>query len=632
MKRQVCTAIICLLVGSAPCLAAPLKPPSATHLGRHVEIQTGVVETVSSGGKKIIKDIEVLGTNSVSAAQVAEKMSTKAGDEYSRDLVQADLQSIYALGYFTDKIKVVPYDNPDGTVSLKILLEENNPVMDFTVQGNTVVSTGEILDILLPMRGMPQHIGHINDAISSIQDCYAQKGYILARVDHVGDDPDGVLNVNIKEGRINKIMIAGNEKTKSFVIERNILTEPGAIYNENMLKEDLVRLYATQSFKDVSREIQPAEAPDTYDVTINIQEQRTAAISLGGGLDSVMGAFGSAGISDNNFRGLNQRLSLNGTVGSGMMMSDDSVMSRMNMQAELSFFEPYFYNADTSLMSRLYYRDFGSWQVPLAIERRIGAEATIARKMTSNKNVTHSFTFGAQNIMMSEGDGSRAYAMGFSPADRARQLEGGAFLGLAPGITYDTRDNTTVTRKGTLANLKFQEEIGLNHLNRTHGKLVGMVKQYVPVAKKSSLSFMVKAGGKVHGDHMPDVMAYRLGGPYTIRGFKMSGVGTGDGFVMGSAEFATPLPFVDRFEKMAFLNNVRLTAWVDAGQILGNQTIADAAYGRPGYAVSSGVGLKLFVPGMGPLSLDYGFPLTAVGTHGSKSGFFSFGMGDMMMY
>lgn len=112
----------------------------------------------------------------------------------------------------------------------------------------------------------------------------------------------------------------------------------------------------------------------------------------------------------------------------------------------------------------------------------------------------------------------------------------------------------------------------------------------------------------------------------------MSGVGTGDGFVMGSAEFATPLPFVDRFEKMAFLNNVRLTAWVDAGQILGNQTIADAAYGRPGYAVSSGVGLKLFVPGMGPLSLDYGFPLTAVGTHGSKSGFFSFGMGDMMMY
>ena len=35
----------------------------------------------------------------------------------------------------------------------------------------------------------------------------------------------------------------------------------------------------------------------------------------------------------------------------------------------------------------------------------------------------------------------------------------------------------------------------------------------------------------------PEVMAYRLGGPYTVRGFKMSGVGTGNAFIMGSAEF-----------------------------------------------------------------------------------------------
>ena len=47
----------------------------------------------------------------------------------------------------------------------------------------------------------------------------------------------------------------------------------------------------------------------------------------------------------------------------------------------------------------------------------------------------------------------------------------------------------------------------------------------------------VKGGGALHGD-IPEVMAYRLGGPYTVRGFKMSGVGTGNAFIMGSAEFA----------------------------------------------------------------------------------------------
>ena len=74
------------------------------------------------------------------------------------------------------------------------------------------------------------------------------------------------------------------------------------------------------SFKDVTREITPCEEiPDAYDITINVQEQRTANISIGGGLDTVTGVFGSVGIADNNFRGRNQRVSLNGLVGSGVI-------------------------------------------------------------------------------------------------------------------------------------------------------------------------------------------------------------------------------------------------------------------------------------------------------------------------
>ena len=179
-----------------------------------------------------------------------------------------------------------------------------------------------------------------------------------------------------------------------------------------------------------------------------------------------------------------------------------------------------------------------------------------------------------------------------------------------------------------MASLRFDEELGVIDFNKTHGKLTGMVKQYIPVGKKSSLSFTAKGGGKIHGDNMPEVMAYRLGGPYTIRGFKMSGVGTGDAFVMGSAEFATPIPFLDR-TRINFLNNLRLTAWVDAGKIF-NPTISDTIYDRPMYAVSAGVGLKLYIPGMGPLSIDYGIPLTNPGDSGNKNGYFTFGVGDIL--
>ena len=612
-----------------------LQTPSATQTSveNNTPTETATVKkSITNSDKRTIKNIEILGNNVIDKSLILQQMKLQESDTYSRELIQRDLKAIYQLGYFTENMKAIPINNSDGSITLKIVLEENAPVTDFTIEGNTVISTDEILTYLLPMKGKPQNIAEINDAIANIQDCYSSKGYILARIDSVSDDPDGTVNISIKEGTINRILISGNEKTKDYVIERNILTEPGQIYNENLLKEDLVRLYATQAFKDVTREIEPTEDPDKYDITINIEEQRTASISVGGGIDSVTGVFGSVGISDNNFLGRNERLSLNGIAGTGVILNDSSIKRRMNLQAELSYFKPYFYNADTSLMSKVFYRDFGSYQVPLAIERRVGAEATVAHRMKFNKHVTSTFSLGIENIDVSEGDGKKISSLyskyNIPISERAKQLEGGLFLSLSPALLYDTRDNATVTRKGTMASLRFDEEIGVIDFNKTHGKLTGMVKQYIPVGKKSSLSFTAKGGGKIHGDNMPEVMAYRLGGPYTVRGFKMSGVGTGDAFIMGSAEFATPIPFLDR-TRINFLNNLRFTVWADAGKIF-NPSITDQIYDRPLYAVSAGVGLKLYIPGMGPLSIDYGIPLTNPGDNGSRSGYFTFGVGDIM--
>ena len=108
----------------------------------------------------------------------------------------------------------------------------------------------------------------------------------------------------------------------------------------------------------------------------------------------------------------------------------------------------------------------------------------------------------------------------------------------------------------------------------------------------------------------------------------MSGVGTGDAFIMGSAEFATPIPFMDR-TRIAFLNNLRFTMWADAGKVF-NGTVSNTIYDRPMYAVAVGVGLKVFIPSMGPVSIDYGIPITNSGKNGAKHGYFTFGVGDLM--
>ena len=598
-----------------------------------------IIDAVEAEEKKVsesfyyINDIEILGANIIKPEYILSKISMKKGDLYDKEVMQKDLKTIYRMGYFTERMKAIPIKNENGTISLKIILEENVPVTDFTIEGNTVISSEELLQYLLPLKGKPQNISAINAAMEKINQCYYSKGYILSKIDSIYDDPDGMLNLSITEGKVNKISITGHEKTKEFVIERNIMTEPGSVYNENIVKQDLVRLYSTQAFKDVNRTIEISEEdPDKFDITIELKEQRTASVSVGGGVDSATGAFGSVGISDNNFMGRNQRVSLTGMVGSGILMSDASIKSHMNYHAELSFFEPHFLNADNSLMSKLYYRDLGSYTIPLAMERRFGFESTIAHRIKNNKRLSSTLTTGIEHIHLSEGDSGKIAqlysAHGFNIADRARQLEGGLFFRLAPGLNYDSRDAIINPRHGAIASVRYEEAFGLDDLAKTNGRLQGMMKRYLPVGKKSSLALTARGGLRVHGSDMPEIMAYRLGGPYTIRGYRVNGVGTGTSFIMGSAELATPIPFVDRL-KVNFLHNLRVTFWVDAGKVF-DPTISSYLYNRPIQAITAGVGLKINIPGVGPLSVDYGIPLTNCGPNGSENGYFTFGVGDMM--
>jgi len=631
---QFCTLASFADSSTAPKPSVPIQTTTTLQ-----QSQTNIIPAVqltqpkTLDSDKIINSVEIVGANSVTPNYILSKFNMHSGELYRPDAIQNGLKSIYELGFFTDRMKAIPIENKNGTIDLKLVLEENLPVTNVTLEGNTVVSTEELMAYLTPLIGQPQNIGKINQAIENVNNCYSSKGYILARVKTISDDPDGTINIDIIEGKINKILISGNKKTKEYVIARNIMTEPGMVYNDDLVKKDLVRLYSTQAFKDVNRTIDACEDdPGKFNVTVEVQEQRTATVSVGGGLDSNTGVFGSLGISDNNFRGVNQRLSINGLAGSGIIMSDSTIKNHMNLQGELSFFEPYFLNADNSLMSRLYYRSLGSYQVPLALEERIGLEATVAHKMKSNENLSSTLSFGGEKINVMEGDRNSIESMyaakGLDISQRARQLEGGLFFNISPGLVYDTRDSLTNPRNGVLANVRYDENLCMDEFTKTNGKLTGMIRKFIPIASKSSLSFTARAGGKIHGDNMPEVMAYRLGGPYSIRGYKINGVGTGDAFVMGSVELATPVLFLDRL-KANFFKNLRLTFFVDAGKVF-QPYVTDMLYDRPMQAATTGIGLKLYIPGVGPLSVDYGIPITNPGQYGSKGGYFTFGVGDMM--
>lgn len=581
---------------------------------------------------KMITSVHYSGLKSVREDVVKSVVTTGSGVVFNAERLQEDLQRIYNTGYFTDEMSVEPTLKDDGTVELNFILKENIPVTKVLLSGNSVVSTKELMPFVKHLKGLPQNLNLINDSIEKIDNYYHEKGYILAGVASIDDTSDGELRFIISEGVIEDIIWEGNEKTKDFVIERNVMTKRGSVYNEEYIKKDLARLYSTQIFEEVDRKIEPSQNNDgQYIVTIKIKENPSNSLSVGGGIDNALGVFGSVGYNEKNFMGRAQQLNISGMVGSGILLSDASIKNRMNYNIELTFKEPHFINADNSLTSKLFYRDLGSYQVPLAEERRWGINAVVEHKVRKYDNLTTNLGVGFEHIKLKEGDYTKISELyrrnNINISRRQEQLIGGSFFNIAPGVKYSTVDNEDMPRDGIIAKASFMEAFSPASIKRTNGRLVGGITKYTPVFKDSTLAIGAKGGIKVHGDEMPEVMAFRLGGPYTVRGFKMNGVGSGEAFLMGSAELQTPIPFFDKF-KYDVLKNMRFAFFVDAGRVF-DPTITSTLFDRPMSAITAGVGLRVYIPGMGPISIDYGVPFTNPGKYGSKGGCFTFGTGGI---
>ena len=579
---------------------------------------------------RTISGVKIAGIQSFDKDKILNALNSKVGSSFNELLVQNDLQKFYDSGYFSEDMSAEPKLNKDGTISIEFNVQENIIVSDIELIGNNVLSKEELIPYLWRMKGAPQNLNELNKALDKIISTYHEKGYILAEIASVNDNSDGVLSIQINEGIIDNINISGNERTKDYVITRNIMTQPGTVYNEEYLKKDLARIFSVQIFEEVNREIAPSEEKEGhYNVTVIVKEKSTNSLSLGGGIDTGLGAFGSASIREDNFLGKAQKVSLSGLLGSGILLSDSSIKNHMNYHVELGFVEPHFLNADNSLMSKIYYREMGSFQVPLAVERRIGANIGIEHKIKSSDNLKADFILGAEHINLKEGDFNRISELynkyNLDIKDRAKQLQDGFFINLSPGLKYNSLDSDENPRNGIIAQARFTESLGVSNFNHTNGRLAGAVTKFFPVFKKSSFSLTAKAGAKIHGDNMPEVMAYRLGGPYTIRGYRMNGVGSGESFLMGTAELATPLPWSDKL-KWDFIKRMRLTFFVDAGKVF-DPTITSTLYDRPLHAITAGIGLRMYIPGVGPISVDYGIPITNPGPNGSENGYFTFGTG-----
>lgn len=628
-----CSLILSLLTNSTYCSAQIPEEEEEEQFTGAEELAPEKLEKLKDRSYDeaiTVQDIKIKGNSLITKEKILNAIQVKPGVKFSRDLIKQDLKNIYSMGYFTEKIKAVPEPGPTG-ITLHIEVEENVPVTGFSVAGNDVLNTEEIYSILERQAGLPQNITELNRAINDIEELYTEKGYILARVKKVSDDPDGVINVDINEGVIDEVEISGNIKTKDFVITRNLTVQPGEVYNEKKLKQDLTRIFGTRAFSDVRRVISPSvENPDKYKLTIEVDEKRTGSISLGGGIDSLTGLFGQAGYVDHNFLGRGQEVSVNAMMGSGTVFRNRDVLERANYQFDAQFIEPRLMQSLNSLQVNVFGRDMASFQIPLSVERRIGGKIEVARPLKQVKNLAGSISIGYEDTDLKEGDYDEIASVykenKIDIAKRAKQLQGGTFISIGPSLVYDSRNSILLPTDGWYGSLGFKEYFAVfDSEAETFGKGNISLRKYFPIGEKSTFIVGGKAGSTVLGS-VPEFEAFRLGGPYSIRGFREGDVGNGEGFMSAVAEFRTPIPFIDRFLNYKIVKDIRLAMFLDAGMLF-EETLTNQLYNYPGYAMSVGAGVIVPLPFLGPIRFDYGYPITAVG-EGNKRGRFTFGIGD----
>ncbi len=111
------------------------------------------------------------------------------------------------------------------------------------------------------------------------------------------------------KGFIENIIVKGNKKTLDKVIRRELLVVEGELFNAARVQRSRERIFNLGFFKEVNVDARPGSAEGKMNLIIDVEEQPTGTISLGGGFGTQTGFSIFTEVAENNLNGTGQRVS-----------------------------------------------------------------------------------------------------------------------------------------------------------------------------------------------------------------------------------------------------------------------------------------------------------------------------------
>jgi outer membrane protein insertion porin family len=242
-------------------------------------------------------------------------------DEKKYDEDKQKLLNYYnSLGYRDATIVAdTQYYAPNGNLNVDIKVEEGRRYYfgDIAWKGNTKYSDSVLSAILAIQKGDVYNVETLNRRIGKeltaeggdISGLYMDDGYLFFRIEPVetavyNDTID--FEIRITEGpqaTIGNVNIFGNEKTKDYVIRRELRTVPGEKFSRSDIIRSQRELANLQYFNQETIDPGVVPHPETGTVDINwkLEEKSSDQLELSAGWGGGVGLTGTLGVTFNNF-------------------------------------------------------------------------------------------------------------------------------------------------------------------------------------------------------------------------------------------------------------------------------------------------------------------------------------------
>ncbi|MCK4563130.1 MAG: outer membrane protein assembly factor BamA [Verrucomicrobia bacterium] len=529
---------------------------------------------------------------------------TGAG-KYKPENVDMDvfaIKSLYMNEGFLDVDVSDPVLDDSNPKKARLVLSINEGqqyvVGDVTVAG---MESFEAQEIRRGIRLGTGDVAALKDAESgseSIRAFYGNRGYIRTSVRPVYDANAETGRVDIRYeivegsiGYINKVNIAGNERTQDKVIRREMVAYPGEKYNRSRVQTSENRLRNLNYFEVVTTTPEPTGEGDKYDLNVQVKEKPTGQFSAGVGFSSIDSLVGYVELSQGNFNYKTWP-----PIGAGQKFKIRLQLGSERNDVDISFVEPWFLDRKLSLGVDLFHREARYFSDEYD-QKNNGMRFSLGKPLSRFTRGTVAYTLEQFEVFDVQDTASPAIK-----AEEGKRLKSGV------NFTWsrDTRDrffNPSRGNKTTITPYFAGGPLG--------------AETDIYGAKIRSGQYWALFGGTVlnlrgqvetvdyfgDSEFVPIFDRLFLGGPNTLRGFEYRDVGPKD--ITGEPRGGNSSAYATLEYTVPIWSKIRGAMFYDWGVV--NSDVLD--FDSSLYNDNWGIGIRLDLPGF-PLHLDYAWPIT----------------------